>query len=190
MLPFRLWIRILRPRWLIIALSGYLAVMGLSSLLVLKPPMRKYNEILEKQVGLDDTYVNLIAFDVESAIDIIERDLEGLRRLSSDFDSRLLRERSYDSILATIKGYCSRTKLRVSELQSTDQTIRLHPGYEKRILRVTLQGKFSDFLKFLEKLESNPEWILIENFTIVQPERLSVTKFDLALSLLTEKQKV
>ncbi len=163
--------------------------MGLSSLLVLKPPMRKYSDILEKQVGLDDTYVNLIAFDVESAIDMIEKDLEDLRRLSSDFDDRLLRERSHDSILATIKGYCSRTKLRVSELQFTDKTIRVHPGYEKRILQVTLQGKFSDFLKFLEKLESNPEWILIENFTVLQPERSSATKFDLALSLLTEKEE-
>jgi len=183
------WIRVLNPKRLIYAVSGYLVVVIFSAFLLLKPQSDRYRDAIDKQFDLDDTYVNLLTFDIEDAIDIIDGDLSDLKKIKSNFEDRVLKDKSPSSIVAIIKKYCSQTKLRINELQLVDESIVLQNGYEKQFIRLRVQGNYSDFLKFLKILDLNPEWILIENLVIRQRPGWRVNKFDLDLSLVAEEKE-
>lgn len=183
------WVRVLDPKRLILAVSGYLVVIVLGAFILLKPQTDRYQKSMDQQFALDDTYVNLLTFDIESAIEIINGDLNDLKTIKTNFENRVLRDKSPSSMMDIIKRYCSQTKLKVNELQIIEKTITLPNGYKKHFMRVRVQGRYTDFLKFLKLLDVNPEWILVENLVVRRLPGWSVNKFDLDLSLVTQEDQ-
>jgi Tfp pilus assembly protein PilO len=184
------WCKIIKLRWILISLAGYSATMFLVFYLIIQPQFQQYQEVIKKQEGLDETYINLISLDIEASIDTVERQLKDLETLKFEFQQRLLKEKNVNAILPIIDRYCSESHLKVIKLEPLNETAFLPPKYQKNFLGVVLTGKYTDFLRLLQKLESNPEWILIETLTITPLEKGAISRFDMVLTLLKEKDAV
>jgi Tfp pilus assembly protein PilO len=184
------WFKIIKLRWILISLVGYSAAMFSVFYLIIQPQFQHYQEVIKKQEGLDETYINLISLDIEASIDTVERQLKDLETLEYEFRQRLLKEKNVNAILPIIDRYCSESHLKVIKLEPLNKTAFLPPKYQKNFLGVTLTGKYTDFLRLLQKLESNPEWILIETLTITPLEKGAISRFDMVLSMLKEKDAV
>ena len=182
------WIETITIKWIIVGFLGYTVVMIGGVYLLLNPQVKRYQEAVDKQVGLNDTYINLVSLDIEAAIDSMELDLEELQIIYSDFKKRLL-QKSVNTILPVIDRYCTESQLEVNKLEPLNKTTFIQPNYQKQFIEIALVGSYTNFLRFLKKLELNREWILIENLRITPLESTTQNRFSLVLAVLRERDK-
>lgn len=185
----RNWIESVRMKWILAGGLGYLLALFAGISFLVGPEFERYREAVDKQVGLDDTYINLISLDIERAIRETESSVDALRKLESGFQSRLLGEKSLISLLPVIDRYCRQSRLKVARLEPLEETVDLGNGYQKHLVRANLLGKYADFLTLLKKLEAHPQWILIESMTVTALEEGSVGRFNTVLALVQETSK-
>ena len=183
------WFDTVKVKWILVGILGYVfaVIFGIYSLI--QPQFQRYQEAIDKQVGLDDTYINLISLDIEEAIRSTHDYVEDLKTLKSEFDRRLLKNKSVNSILPSIDRYCTQSKLKVEKLEPLNKSTFLPPKYQKHFVRIRLSGKYADFLNLLKKLESHPEWVLIEELTITPVGTGESGRYDLVFSVISEKEK-
>ena len=61
--------------------------------------------------------------------------------------------------------------------------------WEKHLLRLSVIGKFPDYLWLLELMERHDEWILIEALTMTPLEQgTGFARFDMILAVLSAKE--
>lgn len=182
------WLKTITFKWILVGVLGYALTIIASVYFLLTPQFIRYQEAVDKQVGLNDTYINLVSLDIEAAIDSMKMDLEELKLLQSNFRNRLLKK-SINAVLPVIDRYCTESRLEVNKLEPMNKTTFLPPNYQKQFIESNLTGNYTSFLSFLKKLESNPEWILIEKLRITPSENRSRNYFHLVFSVLREKDK-
>lgn len=183
----RTWIEAVRVRWILAGGLGYLLALFAGISFLVAPEFERYRQVVDKQVGLNNTYINLISLDIEQAIRETESSLVALRKLESAFRSRLLDEKSVNSMLPVIDRYSTRSRMKVVKLEPLEKTVDLGTNYEKHLIRANLLGKYADFLTLLKKLEENPQWILIESLTVSPVEKGSVARFNVVFAVVEEK---
>lgn len=183
------WIRSVSLKWILIGAFSYVVTIVASVYLLLNPQFRRYQEAVDKQVGLNDTYINLVSLDLQAAIDSTQADWEALNKLKSRFHGRLLGNKTVNAVLPVIDRYCTESRLKVEKLEPLNKTTFVSPGYQKQFIEASLKGGYSNFLRLLEKLEANPEWILVEKLKITRLGKSLQNKFDIVLAVLKEKGK-
>ncbi len=60
--------------------------------------------------------------------------------------------------------------------------------YQSHLIRLSMIGRFPDFLGFLTLLEKHKEWILIDNMVVTPLERSDYARYDLTMSVLVEQE--
>lgn len=181
------WFETVELKWILIGVAGYALAIFIGLYFLIQPQYGKYLNAVEEQAGLNETYINLISLDIEAAIDSIEMQQGELELLKFRFNGRMLKDQSLNSLLPIIDRYCAKAKLKVLKLEPLSETKFVPPQYQKLFVAVSLKGKYSNFLKLLQALESNQEWLLIEDLTIIPADKGLLSKIDIILAVLKKR---
>jgi hypothetical protein len=186
----RLWVDSIKVRWIILGAIIYVGSVFLAAQLIIGPQYGRYYGAVEKQLEIDETYVNLLGLDIEKAVINIDLQLLELDSLRLVFENRLLKSDNVNSIFPIIDRYCTEANLKVVTIEAMNRTETVMQEWEKHLLRLTVLGKFTDYLWLLTLLEQHEEWILIESLNVSPLEEGGgYARMDMVMSVLVAKEK-
>ncbi len=186
---FRFWIEAIKIRWIILGGIFYVGSVFLVAQMIIGPQYGRYYGAVEKQLEIDETYVNLLGLDIEVAVKNINNQLMELDSLKIVFENKLMKAASVNAIFPVIDRFCSEANLKVVTMESMNRSENVMQFWEKHLLRLSVLGKFPDFLWLLELMERHDEWILIESLTMAPLEQgTGFARFDMVLSVLSAKE--
>ena len=183
------WKKSIAMPWVIAGGGVYLFTLLALVYWFILPLRTHYNDLQNNQDGLENTYINLIQLDIETAIDSVDNHLGRLDQFKQVFENRLLKEPNLNAMMPVLDTYCTKAHLKVQTLEPLNKVQAFGENYQKLFARVSLQGTYADFLGWLQKLDSNPQWILIEKLSIEPTENPVRQTFTLELSVLRERSK-
>ncbi len=174
-------------KYLVSAIVIYFAFTGSSLQVLILPESQRYDEAVLRQNQLAESYIDLVSLDIEVAIANLNIQLEELDSLESVFQSRLLKSARVNSIFPVLDKFCTASLLKVVTLEPMNKFNNIGDKYQAHLIRLSMIGRFPDFLDFLEALERHKEWILIDDMIIKPLERDDYARYDLTLSVLVTK---
>lgn len=185
---FQFWLEAVQVKWLVTAIVIYFAFTGSSLQVLILPQGSRYDDAVLRQNQLAETYVDLVSLDIEKAIINLNTQLEELDSLEGVFKSRLLGSSRINSIFPVIDKYCTAALMKVITLEPMNQTRSLGQEYEAHLIRLSVIGRYPDYLKFLNALEKHEEWIIIDEMSVKPLENENYGRYDLTLSVITTKE--
>ena len=185
---FQFWIEAIQMKWLGSAIVIYFAITGSSLQVLILPESQRYDEAVLRQNQLAETYIDLVSLDIEMAIENLNTQLSKLDSLEAVFSSRLLGSTRINSIFPVLDKFCSTALLKVVTLEPMNKFNDIGKKYQAHLIRLSMIGRYPDFLKFLEMIERHDEWILIDNLVIKPLARNDYARYDLILSVLVAKE--
>lgn len=182
------WKKAITLPWFLIGLVVYAGTVAALIFWLILPLQNHYETLVNGQDELENTYINLIQLDIETAIDSIDQHVAALNQLKENFEARLLQEPNLNALMPVLDNSAARAKLRVSALEPLNKRQNLSGGpYEKLFVRVSLSGTYTDFLKWLKILDENDVWILIEKLNIEPTRTTDIHAFTVELGVLRSK---
>jgi len=185
---FQFWLEAIQVKWLVTAIVIYFAITGSSLQVLILPESQRYDEAVLRQNQLAETYIDLVSLDIELAIENLNSQLAVLDSLESVFTSRLLQSTRVNSIFPVIDRFCTAALLKVVTLEPMNKFNNVGTKHQAHLIRLSMIGRYPDFLKFLEMVERHTEWILVEELSIDPLERKDYARYDLTLSVLVAKE--
>jgi len=185
---FQFWLEAIQMKWLVIAIVIYFAITGSSLQVLILPESQRYDEAVLRQNQLAETYIDLVSLDIELAIDNLNTQLAVLDSLEGVFTSRLLGSTRVNAIFPVLDRFCTTALLKVVTLEPMNKFTNVSTKYQAHLIRLSMIGRFNDFLKFLEMIERHKEWILIDEIAVKPLERNDYARYDLTLSVLVSKE--
>lgn len=185
---FQFWLEAIQVKWLVTAIVIYFAITGSSLQVLILPESQRYDEAVLRQNQLAETYIDLVSLDIELAIENLNSQLAVLDSLESVFTSRLLQSTRVNSIFPVIDKFCTSALLKVVTLEPMNKFNNIGTKHQAHLIRLSMIGRYPDFLKFLEMIERHAEWILVEDLSIDPLERKDYARYDLTLSVLVAKE--
>lgn len=175
-------------KWLVTAIVVYFAITGSSLQVLILPESQRYDEAVLRQNQLAETYIDLVSLDIELAIENLNNQLAVLDSLEKIFTSRLLQSTRVNAIFPVIDKFCTSALLKVVTLEPMNKFNNIGTNYQAHLIRLSMIGRFPDYLKFLDMIDRHAEWILIEDMAIKPLERNDYARYDLTLSVLVAKE--
>ncbi len=185
---FQFWVEAIQMKWLITAIVVYFAFTGSSLQVLILPESQRYDEAVLRQDQLAETYIDLVSLDIEKAIENLNIQLEELDSIEAVFESRLLQNTRVNAIFPVIDKFCTTSLLKVVTLEPMNKFKNVGKKYQSHLIRLSMIGRFPDFLEFLNLLENHSEWILIDDLVIKPLDRKDYGRYDLTLSVLVAKE--
>ena len=185
---FQFWLEAIQMKWLVTAIVVYFAITGSSLQVLILPESQRYDEAVLRQNQLAETYIALVSLDIELAIENLNNQLSVLDSLEGIFTSRLLQSTRVNAIFPVIDRFCTTALLKVVTLEPMNKFNNVGTKYQAHLIRLSMIGRFPDYLKFLEMIERHNEWILIEEMAVKPLERNDYARYDLTLSVLVAKE--
>lgn len=185
---FQYWLEAVRVKWLVTAIVIYFAITGSSLQVLILPESARYDEAVLRQNQLAETYIDLVSLDIEMAIQNLDLQLAELDSLEAVFQSRLLQNTRVNAIFPVIDKYCSTAQLKVVTLEPMNKFTDAGDKYQSHLIRLSMLGRFPDFLNFLDLIEKHKEFILIDDLVLKPLERESYARYDLTLSVIVPKE--
>lgn len=185
---FQFWLEAIQMKWLVTAIVVYFAITGSSLQVLILPESQRYDEAVLRQNQLAETYIDLVSLDIELAIENLNNQLSVLDSLEGIFTSRLLQSTRVNAIFPVIDRFCTTALLKVVTLEPMNKFNNVGTKYQAHLIRLSMIGRFPDYLKFLEMIERHNEWILIEEMAVKPLERNDYARYDLTLSVLVAKE--
>ncbi len=174
-------------KYLVSAIVIYFAFTGSSLQVLILPESQRYDEAVLRQNQLAETYIDLVSLDIEVAIENLNIQLTELDSLRIVFESRLLKSARVNSVFPILDKFCTTSLLKVITLEAVNKYNNIGDKYQAHLIRLSMIGRFPDFLDFLEALERHEDWILIDDMIIKPLERDDYARYDLTLSVLVAK---
>ncbi|MBC8191402.1 MAG: hypothetical protein ISR87_05010 [Candidatus Marinimicrobia bacterium] len=184
---FQFWLEAVQMKWLVTAIVIYFAITGSSLQVLILPESQRYDEAVLRQNQLAETYIDLVSLDIEMAIENLNTQLAVLDSLEAIFKSRLLGSTRVNAIFPVLDRFCTNALLKVVTLEPMNKFNNIGKNYQAHLIRLSMIGRFQDFLKFLDMIEKHSEWILIDEMGIKPLERNDYARYDLTLSVLVSK---
>jgi len=175
-------------KWVVTAIVVYFAFTGSSLQILILPESDRYDNAVLRQNKLAETYIDLVNLDIEKAIDNLNIQLTELDSLETVFKSRLLQSKRINAIFPVIDKYCTASLLKVVTLEPMNKFNNIGKHYQSHLIRLSMIGRYPDFLKFLDRLEKHKEWILINDLVIKPLDRKDYGRYDLTLSVLVSQE--
>jgi Tfp pilus assembly protein PilO len=185
---FQFWLEAVQMKWLVTAIVIYFAITGSSLQVLILPESQRYDEAVLRQNQLAETYIDLVSLDIEMAIENLNTQLAVLDSLEAIFKSRLLGSTRVNAIFPVLDRFCTNALLKVVTLEPMNKFNNIGKDYQAHLIRLSMIGRFQDFLKFLDMIEKHSEWILIDEMGIKPLERNDYARYDLTLSVLVSKE--
>jgi Tfp pilus assembly protein PilO len=185
---FQFWLEAVQMKWLVTAIVIYFAITGSSLQVLILPESQRYDEAVLRQNQLAETYIDLVSLDIEMAIENLNTQLAVLDSLESVFKSRLLGSTRVNAIFPVLDRFCTNALLKVVTLEPMNKFNNIGNDYQAHLIRLSMIGRYQDFLKFLDMIEKHTEWILIDEMGIKPLERNDYARYDLTLSVLVAKE--
>ena len=184
---FQFWLEAVQMKWLVTAIVIYFAITGSSLQVLILPESQRYDEAVLRQNQLAETYIDLVSLDIEMAIENLNTQLAVLDSLEAIFKSRLLGSTRVNAIFPVLDRFCTTALLKVVTLEPMNKFNNIGKNYQAHLIRLSMIGRFQDFLKFLDMIEKHGEWILIDEMAVKPLERNDYARYDLTLSVLVAK---
>lgn len=179
------WKKAVPTPWFLVGLAVYVITIASLVYWLILPLQNHYEGLVAGQDELENTYINLIQLDIETAIDSVDEHVAHLSRLKADFEARLLQAANLNAMMPVLDNYASRAKLKVHTLEPLAKRQNISGGpYQKLYARVSLSGTYANFLKWLKILDEHEVWILIEKLTIEPTKTADIHAFTVELGVL------
>ncbi len=185
---FQFWVEAIQMKWLVTAIVIYFAFTGSSLQVLILPENQRYDEAVLRQNQLAETYIDLVSLDIEMAIENLNIQLTELDSLEKVFKSRLLQSTRVNAIFPVIDRFCTNSLLKVLTLEPMNKFKNIGGNYQSHLIRLSIIGRYPDFLNFLDLLEKHTEWILIDNLSVKPLDRKDYGRYDLTLSVLVPQE--
>ena len=154
---FQFWLEAIQMKWLVTAIVIYFAITGSSLQVLILPESQRYDEAVLRQNQLAETYIDLVSLDIEMAIENLNTQLSVLDSLEGIFKSRLLGSTRVNAIFPVLDRFCTNALLKVVTLEPMNKFNTIGNDYQAHLIRLSMIGKFKDFLKFLDMIEKHDE---------------------------------
>ncbi|NQV14131.1 hypothetical protein HQ531_01640 [bacterium] len=184
---FQFWVEAIQMKWLVVAIVIYFGFTGSSLQILILPQSMRYDDAVLRQNQLAETYIDLVSLDIEEAIQNLNIQLEELDSLEAVFKARLLQSTRVNAIFPIIDRFCTTSLLKVITLEPMNKFVDVSKVYQSHLIRLSVIGRYPDFLKFLNLLEGHKEWILIDDLVLKPLERKDYGRYDLTISVLVAK---
>lgn len=181
------WKNAVTMHWFLAGMGVYLIAVVVLAYWFITPLRAQYTELIDNRDGLENTYINLIQLDIETAINGVDHQLEELETYRKQFESRLLKESNLNGLMPVLDAYCTSSHLKVQMLEPLNKVQDVGKEYQKLFAQVRLIGTYTDFLGLLKKLEAHPQWILIEKLTLEPTDKPDLQIFAVELSVLRDR---
>ncbi|MCF7798021.1 MAG: hypothetical protein K9N11_08795 [Lentisphaeria bacterium] len=179
------WKKAVTLPWFLVGLVVYAGTVAALIYWLILPLQKHYTTLIDGQDDLENTYINLIQLDIETAIDSIDQHVAHLNQLKDNFEKRLLREPNLNALMPVLDNSATRAKLAVSTLEPLNKRQNLAGGpYQKLYARVSLSGTYANFLKWLKILDEYEVWFLIEKLNIEPTKTADIHTFTVELGVL------
>jgi len=185
---FQFWVEAIQMKWLVTAIVIYFAFTGSSLQVLILPESQRYDEAVLRQNQLAETYIDLVSLDIEMAIENLNIQLEELDSIEAVFESRLLQNTRVNAIFPVIDKFCTTSLLKVITLEPMNKFKNVGKKYQSHLIRLSMIGRYPDFLEFLSLLENHSEWILIDDMVMKPLDRKDYGRYDLTISVLVAKE--
>jgi hypothetical protein len=185
---FQYWIEAVQVKWVVTSIVIYFAFTGSSLQVLILPESQRYDEAVLRQNQLAETYIDLVSLDIEMAITNLNIQLGELDSLERVFKSRLLQNTRVNAIFPVIDKFCTASVLKVITLEPMNKFRNIGKDYQSHLIRLSMIGRFPDFLGFLDLLEKHTEWILIDDMSIKPLDRKTFARYDLTLSVMVPQE--
>ncbi len=185
---FQFWLEAIQMKWLITGIIVYFAFTGSSLQVLILPESQRYDEAVLRQNQLAETYIDLVSLDIEVAIENLNIQLSELDSIEAVFTSRLLKNDRVNAIFPVLDKFCTTSLLKVVTLEPMNKFHNIGKKYQAHLIRLSMIGRYTDFLKFLDLIEKHEEWILIDDLILKPLERSDYARYDLTLSVLVMQE--
>ncbi len=185
---FQFWLEAVQMKWVVTAIVIYFAFTGSSLQVLILPESQRYDEAVLRQNQLAETYIDLVSLDIEMAIENLNIQLIELDSLEQVFKSRLLQSTRVNAIFPVIDRFCTTSLLKVITLEPMNKFRNIGKEYQSHLIRLSIIGRFPDFLGFLDLLEKHSEWILIDDLVLKPLKRKDYARYDLTISVLVPQE--
>lgn len=177
------WITAIQLRWFLLGACVYsLLVMGLIYGFIM-PYRRQYDQTVTRQASIDETYINLVSLDLETALDSTRLQIERLSAVRDQFTVRLTPAPEFNSLIPRIDQYCQESGLDVLRVEPLPRDEVWNKTYTRRFIKLAVSGSLPAFQTFLKILESHPTWVLVDKLAVV-PGQGTEHRFDLVLYIV------
>ena len=182
------WVEAIQMKWLVTAIVIYFAFTGSSLQMLILPEGQRYDEAVLSQNQLAETYIDLVSMDIEMAIENLNIQLVELDSLETVFKSKLLQSTRINAIFPKIDRFCTEALLKVITLEPMNKFRNIGKDYQSHLIRLSIIGRFPDFLNFLDMLEKHNEWILVDDLVLKPLERKDYARYDLTIAVLVPQE--
>jgi len=157
--------------WMLFAILVYSGVIAFGNFVIVKPQLRKYNELKKQKENLDDIYLKINSTDIEQALKNLRIDLENCQSLKSSFEARITNKEEFSSVISELNWILKKSGVVLKSIDPLNEEDKILGKYWKKPIKIRFKGSYSQFLSFLSNLEKSRYWLLIDSYNILYDSR-------------------
>ena len=167
---------------MLLAIFVYSCAIALGNFLIIKPQLRKYEELKMQKENLDNIYLKIRSTDIEQALKSLQIELEKCRSLKSSFEERIADDKEFSSVLGELNWIVEQSGVKLKSIDPQRKEGRILGKYQKMPIKIGFNGSYSQFLIFLSNLEQSRYWLLIDYYNILyNPKKPSDYNFNIVV---------
>ncbi len=160
----------IRIPFLLLAIFGYSLLIAASNFFIIKPQLKRFTELKQRQSSLNETYLQLRATDIEKILQTLQKETAYNQTVQREFAQRCLSYSDYSRVLSDLNRLALSCGLKVLSIDPLPPQNFPIPKYTKKPISLRLMGKYNQFIQLVYGLSDFPYWLLIESINIIHQE--------------------
>ncbi len=183
--PFSIPPNTFRIPIVLIAILGYSLLLVASNFFIIKPQMKRFEELKQRQTLLSETYLQLRTTDIEKILQTLRKETTYNETVRQNFAQRCLAPIELTNILNDLNRIAIVSEMKVLSIDPLPNQKHPISPYLKKPISMRLAGNYNQFLKLLYNISQTSYWLLLDNFTI-SPQDAQQQVVNLTLYIVME----
>ncbi|MFA4839330.1 MAG: type 4a pilus biogenesis protein PilO [archaeon] len=152
--------------WMLLAILLYSMTVAGVNILIIKPQLKRYEELRLQKESLDNIYLRIRSTDVEKALTGLSAKVQRNQILEKNFTAKIAEKKNLSAVLSEVNWIVDKSGVQLSAIDPLQEDGKILGKYIKQPIVIRFQGNYSKFLTFLKNLETSHYWLLINSFKI------------------------
>jgi Tfp pilus assembly protein PilO len=183
--PFSIPPNTFRIPIVLVAILGYSLLLVASNFFIIKPQMKRFEDLKQRQTLLSETYLQLRTTDIEKILQTLKKETSYNETVRQNFAQRCLSPVELTAILNNLNRIAIVSGMKVLSIDPLPNQKHPISPYIKKPISMRLAGDYNQFLKLLYNLSRTRYWLLLDNFTI-SPQNAQQQLVNLSLYTVME----
>lgn len=157
----------IKPPFVVAGIILYVAFLATCHIFVLKPQIRRFAELRQKQSAMNELYLQVRATDIEQILNALQQEANYMHNARQSFEQRCLQSSDVSRLLNDLNRLALKNKLKVQSIDPLPLPSTILAKYQKKAVILRLSGNFVQLLALLEEFSRLPYWLLLDNLSIV-----------------------